>query len=90
VRRSSAGLLIAFIVSAVLVVGGLVIAATGTQTASFGWYAYQPLAGSVFFPGGATVLSPVTALGWSAVVLGLIAMSAIGGYVLGRRRRPRS
>jgi len=76
-QRMPARLLVALIFSGLLVVGGaLLIFATPQASASFGWFAYQPLSDSVFIPGGFTVLTqPVIGLG------------GVVGFALGRRSR---
>jgi len=86
-RRMSVGLLIAAIFSGLLVLGGvtLYIAASSTDTASFGWFAYQPLSRAAFFPGSLVVLTPLTAAAIAVAVAGLVGLGVIAGFLLGRR-----
>ncbi|MCP2638473.1 hypothetical protein K0817_018115 [Microbacterium sp. HD4P20] len=56
--------------------------------ASFGWFAYQPLANATFTPGGsAVVLSRVTIVGWVIFTLGMLALALLAGRIAGRRSR---
>lgn len=79
-------LLATLIVSGVLVAGGaaLVIVAT-RQPVSFGWFAYQPLSGSVFSPDGIIVLTRLGVLGIVVTAVGLMGVSAAIGFMFGRR-----
>jgi heme/copper-type cytochrome/quinol oxidase subunit 1 len=62
---------------------------TPMSTASFGWFAYQPLADATFVPGGsAVVLSRIAVVGWIVFALGLLALAFLAGRVVGRRSRP--
>lgn len=83
----SVGLIIAAIISSLFVLGGVTvyIAASSTGTASFGWFAYQPLAGAAFFPGSLVVLTPLTAAAIAAAGAGLVGLGVIAGFLLGRR-----
>lgn len=57
--------------------------------ASFGWFAYQPLADATFVPGGsAVVLSRLAVTGWVLFAGGLIALAFLAGRAAGRRVRP--
>lgn len=72
---------------------GLIIVAIGLFTpvgaASFGWFAYQPLANAAFLSGGsAFVLSQITAGGFLVLAVGLIALAYLAGRASGRRSRP--
>ena len=86
-RRKPVGLVIASIVSGLLVLGGvaLFIANSPTSTASFGWFAYQPLSGAAFFPGSLIVLTQPSAVGIAIGVAGLVGLGVIAGFLLGRR-----
>ncbi len=73
-----------------LVVLGLGVVATvagwwlvRTHPTTFGWFAYAPLAETVYAPG-----RPWQAhAGQVLVVVGIVLVSAAGGYLLGRRAR---
>ena len=72
---------------------GLIIVAIGLFTpvgaASFGWFAYQPLANAAFLSGGsAVVLSQITAGGFLVLAVGLIALAFLAGRASGRKPRP--
>lgn len=59
---------------------------TPTGIASFGWFAYQPLANATFTPSGsAVVLSTVTFAGWVIVAVGLITLAFLVGRVSGQQ-----
>jgi heme/copper-type cytochrome/quinol oxidase subunit 1 len=85
----SAGVVIATIISGALLLGGVImfLAVSPTGAASFGWFAYQPLAGATFFPGSLVVLTPPMAAATVVGTVGLVGLGAIAGYVLGRRHR---
>jgi len=79
-----AGVIVA--AGAVIIVIGLF---TPMGTASFGWFAYQPLADATFFPGGsAVVLSRITVAGWIIFAVGLVWLAFLAGRIAGRRSRP--
>jgi len=83
-------LLFVLVASAALVVGGavLILVARAVQpVASFGWFAYQPLAGSAFMPGGAVLLTTTAVVGATLAALGFAALAGVVGFALGRRRR---
>ena len=88
-RRMSAGVVTATIISGTLLLGGVItfLAVRPTGAASFGWFAYQPLAGATFFPGSLVVLTPLMAAATVVGIVGLVGLGAIAGYVLGRRHR---
>ena len=88
----SVGLATATIVSGVLLLAAVImfVVASPTGTASFGWFAYQPLAGAAYFPGSLVILTPLMVTAIVVGVVGLVGVAAIGGYVLGRRRRSAS
>ncbi len=87
-RGMSVGVVVATIASGLLLLGGVImfVAASPTGTASFGWFAYQPLAGAAFFPGSLVVMTPLMAAAAAIGVAGLVGLGAIAGYVLGRRQ----
>lgn len=77
----------------VIVATGAVMIAVGLFTpmgaASFGWFAYQPLADATFVPGGtAVILSRVAVVGWIVFAAGLVTLAFLAGRVAGRRSRP--
>ena len=79
-----------WVVAAVLIAAGISMIVIGLSTpmgiASFGWFAYQPLANATFVPGGsAIVLSPVAVSGWVIFTVGLITLAFLAGRVAGRR-----
>lgn len=79
-----AGVIVA--VGAVMIVIGLF---TPMGAASFGWFAYQPLADATFVPGGsAVILSRVAVVGWIVFAGGLVTLAFLAGRVAGRRSRP--
>jgi heme/copper-type cytochrome/quinol oxidase subunit 1 len=81
-------LLVVLILSGVLVVGGVVLVAVSSQTpASFGWFAYQPMSGSLFAPGGFVVLTQPAIVGAFVAGVGVVGLSAATGFMVGRRVR---
>lgn len=72
-------------------VGVVVLAAGLLSPVTFGWFAYQPLAGDAFVPldGGAFV-SRTTIIGWVILVIGLIAVAFLAGWSVAGRRREAS
>ena len=71
---------------AVMIVIGLF---TPVGSASFGWFAYQPLADATFVPGGsAVVLSRIAVVGWIVFAVGLVTLAFLAGRIAGRRSRP--
>lgn len=89
-RPRSTRLRIALLISAILIVAGVVIVVVGSpsSTASFGWFAYQPLAGATYVPSGFTLTTPLTSAALAMIVVGLIGLSGSVGFLLGRRARP--
>jgi heme/copper-type cytochrome/quinol oxidase subunit 1 len=87
-HRTPIGVIAATIISGVLLLGGVIMffATSPTGAASFGWFAYQPLAGAAFFPGSLVVLTPLMATAAVIGIVGLLGFGATVGYVLGRRR----
>ena len=78
-----AGVIVAASVTTILI--GLF---TPIGVASFGWFAYQPLANASVIPGGsAVVLSLITIAGWVLVAVGLVAFAFLAGRVAGRKTR---
>lgn len=87
-QQMPAPLLVALIHSGVLAVtGALVILLAPQASASFGWFAYQPLSDAVFVPGGFIVLTQAAIVGAVLAIVGLIGLAAVVGFALGRRRR---
>ncbi|MCT9821024.1 hypothetical protein N3K63_12115 [Microbacterium sp. W1N] len=87
-RRTPIGLVIAAVVSGLFFLGGAIVLLTAgpTQTASFGWFAYQPLAAATFVPESLVILTPLAAAAGMFAVAGLVGLGVIGGFLLGRRR----
>ncbi|WP_236967647.1 hypothetical protein [Microbacterium aurantiacum] len=85
------GEIIGWVVSAVALVAGFVLILVGIATppsASFGWFAYQPLANAAFVPGSAGMaIAPVTAAGFTLFVVGLVGVAFLTGIRVGARRR---
>ncbi|NQX04860.1 hypothetical protein HQQ82_08600 [Rathayibacter sp. VKM Ac-2856] len=74
-----------------LVVVGIVVGATAPgREASFGWFAYAPLSGSTFSPGGIVVVTPALGLAAALVVLGLLVLAFCAGGAVARRRTLRT
>lgn len=87
-QRSHPVAFIALIVSGMFVIGGAVLLLVSNQApASFGWFAYQPMTNSLFMPGSLVVLTPSALMGAAVAVLGLLGLTAVSGYLLGRRAR---
>ncbi|WP_322411693.1 hypothetical protein [Microbacterium invictum] len=86
-RRMPGGLVIAAIIAGLLVLGGITVYLVGNSAgaASFGWFAYQPLAGAAFFPSSLVVLTPLMVAGVAIAVAGLLGFGIIAGFLLGRR-----
>jgi heme/copper-type cytochrome/quinol oxidase subunit 1 len=85
-RRAAA----AWATASVLVLTGVVVLIVGLLTPpSYGWFAYQPLAGATFTPGGSdVVLSRVTIIGSIALTTGLLALAFLAGRRSGAKRSP--
>lgn len=88
-RRVSVGVVTTTIISGVLLLGGVLMffAVRPTGTASFNWFAYQPLAGAAFFPGSFITLTPLMVSAAAIGIIGLVGIGAITGYLLGRRHQ---
>lgn len=80
-----AAALVAFAGALTIVVGLF----TPVEAASFGWFAYQPLAAATYSPGGSVVvvLSRITVAGWVVLAVGMLALAFLAGRVAGRRSR---
>ncbi|HEY9306540.1 MAG TPA: hypothetical protein VIP82_01920 [Microbacterium sp.] len=76
-----------WVTAGVLLLAGAVAIVIGASTpASFGWFAYQPLADVAYAPGGDFVfVSRVTIFGFVALSLGLITLAFVGGWRLAQR-----
>ncbi len=77
----------------VILAAGTVMVVIGLFTpmgaASFGWFAYQPLADATFVPGGsAVILSRIAVVGWIIFAVGLVTLAFLTGLAAGRRSRP--
>ena len=73
----------------VLVAAGAITIVIGLFTpigiASFGWFAYQPLADATFIPGGsAVVLSHIAVAGWAIFAAGLVMLAFLTGRAAAR------
>ncbi|GAA1822393.1 hypothetical protein GCM10009750_00970 [Agromyces salentinus] len=82
--------MIVLVIAAVLVVGGVVtmlVAGFAQPTATIGWFAYQPLAGAVFPPGGGVMVTTPVLIGAAAAALGFVALAGALGFALGRGRQ---
>ncbi|SKA82140.1 hypothetical protein SAMN06295879_0437 [Agreia bicolorata] len=77
-------LLVAAIVA--VVVGSVFAVLSAAQTRTIGWFAYAPLSGQVFNPGGEQFVSVPTLIGLTIVALGLMAGAFLAGLVVGERR----
>jgi hypothetical protein len=81
------------LVGLVLVAGGVVLFAVGNQPAGFGWSAYGPMPPHAYrsdlhltFDDGAAVLwTRTSALGAGVALLGLLALTGLGGWLAGLR-----
>jgi len=76
------------LVGAVVAAGGGVLwlaalLALPRGTMTYGWFAYQPLAGQAFAPAA----SPLRTLGAVLFIVGLVAVAATVGFRAGRARR---
>jgi heme/copper-type cytochrome/quinol oxidase subunit 1 len=85
--------MLAWLGAGLVAVAGVIMLGIGLFTpmgaASFGWFAYQPLANATFVPGGsAVVLSRITAVGWIIFTIGLVTLAFLAGRVAGRRSPP--
>lgn len=83
---------IGWVAAGALTFVGLVAVIVGLSTpvheASFGWYAYQPLAARAFVPaGGGTFVSSMTLAGAAASALGAMALAFLAGWRLAERAR---
>jgi heme/copper-type cytochrome/quinol oxidase subunit 1 len=76
-RRAAA----AWATAGFLALTGVVVLIVGVLTpATYGWFAYQPLADASFTPGGSgVVLSRLTIIGSIVLTMGLIALAFLAG-----------
>jgi heme/copper-type cytochrome/quinol oxidase subunit 1 len=82
--------MLAWLGAGLVAVAGAVVIVIGMftpmGTASFGWFAYQPLADATFVPGGsAVVLSRTAVVGWIVFAAGLVTLAFLAGRTAGRR-----
>lgn len=72
-------------IAAAVTAGGILLvlfdALITKPQASFGWFAYQPLAAAAYFETRGTVVSPPMWAGMAVAVIGLLALA----FLLGRR-----
>ncbi|WP_336625234.1 MULTISPECIES: hypothetical protein [unclassified Microbacterium] len=85
--RRVSGVAIATIASVgIALVGAIVmLTAAPAATATFGWFAYQPLADATFAPGASVVITTAALVGALLLAAGLIGVSGVIGFVWGRR-----
>ncbi|GAA3013094.1 hypothetical protein [Microbacterium aurantiacum] len=85
------GEIIGWVVSAVALVAGFVLILVGIATppsASFGWFAYAPLSNYAYVAGApGLAVAPVTAVGFTLFVVGLVGVAFLVGIRVGARRR---
>ncbi|MRG60112.1 hypothetical protein GE115_09545 [Agromyces sp. CFH 90414] len=77
----------AWVAAGALTIAGAVMttwAVVATPSATFGWFAYQPLASSVLFPPGFVMLSHAAVFGTFVTIVGLLTLSFLLGRHLGR------
>lgn len=74
-------------VSAIAVAAGAVMFfTTRSEPASFGWFAYQPLAAATAFPTASIFeLYPVASAGVVVLVVGLVGLAFLTGHRMGAR-----
>ncbi|UOQ91091.1 hypothetical protein MUN74_09440 [Agromyces endophyticus] len=85
-RRVHPAVIVTLVISSVLViVGAVVVAVSNSTPTTVGWFAYQPMAGSLLLPDGVLLTGPAIA-GAVGVVLGLVGLAGVAGFALGRRR----
>lgn len=87
-RRSGRAFIVAIVGSALVSLVGLIMLASSllAPVSSFGWFAYSPLSGRVFPSPEIYIVSQLTVVGAIAMGIGLIGLSLVVGYLLGRRR----
>lgn len=83
--RSRLTLPAAAVLAGLLVAVGAWLLWHSSRPTTVGWFAYSPLSETVYAPGGLTTADWA---GLALVGVGLLALGAVGGYALGRRRRP--
>lgn len=84
--------MIAWILAGALVAGGVILITTGGAadpmgSASFGWFAYQPVAELQFTEEPGLHLSRTAVAGWVMLAIGLLAVAFFAGPAVGRRSR---
>jgi heme/copper-type cytochrome/quinol oxidase subunit 1 len=84
-KREVAG----WVVAGIVAMAGLVVVIVGLitpVTASFGWFAYQPLADATFLPVESGVfVSRVTLIGCIVLTIGLLTVAFLAGRRSARR-----
>jgi len=90
--RRAAPWLVAGLGAALVVAGGLVFAAGDHGPLDFGWTSYTPLQetqsaylSAVTFADGTVVWTGQRVLGAALLALGLLLLTGVGGWLLGRR-----
>jgi heme/copper-type cytochrome/quinol oxidase subunit 1 len=78
---------LAWVIAGVVVGIGAVVLIIGLLTpATFGWFAYQPLAEATFVPGGGVFLSHTTIVGLVVLMIGLLSVAFLAGWRAARGR----
>jgi len=85
-KRPIRMILIPLAAVAVVIAGVVAIVIAAPQSASFGWFAYAPLSGTVFNPDGAMVVSWGAIAGAAAVALGLAGLAFWAGFTIATSR----
>lgn len=84
-RRSGRAFIVAIVGSALVSLVGLIMLAS-SLLAPVSSFAYSPLSGRVFPSPEIYIVSQLTVVGAIAMGIGLIGLSLVVGYLLGRRR----
>jgi len=85
--KRTGGEAIGWVAAGVLVVAGVITIVVGQSSpATFGWFAYQPLAGATFMSGGgAVIVARATITGLVVCGLGLVSLAFLAGWRLGKK-----
>ncbi|MGZ0712388.1 hypothetical protein ACWPKO_29030 (plasmid) [Coraliomargarita sp. W4R53] len=85
---------VAWVVAGVLVLAGaitLIVGLSSPPTASFGWFAYQPLSGATIgMTNPGSLLPPAVMAGAALCALGLIMLAFLAGWRLAFRAAARA
>ncbi|MCS5716137.1 hypothetical protein NVV95_16445 [Herbiconiux sp. CPCC 205716] len=85
-RPRRANLTLPLLAVAAIVAGVVTVVVSTPQSASFGWFAYAPLSGTMFSPAGAVVIGWGSVLGAIVVAGGIAGLAFWAGWMLGRMR----